>query len=139
MLRQVDNFALACNDEDTAKELYKQIGSRLRLLNETEDPFTYPGLITDLNGIDVEQSQEYIQIACSNYINRIYTSHGWDDDKSMNPVSKPISPLPMDTLHTIGTKTGPAEGTSKQQALEDQKGFSYRTLLGKTMYAYVSC
>ena len=44
MLRQVDDFALACNDESTAKELYKMIGSRLRLLDETEDPFTYLGL-----------------------------------------------------------------------------------------------
>ena len=58
MLRQVNDFALACNDEATAKELYKQIGSRLQLLNETEDPFTYLGLITDFNAIDVEQSQE---------------------------------------------------------------------------------
>ena len=59
-----------------AKELYKMIDSRLRLLNETEDPFTYLGPITDFTGIDVEQSQEYIQIACSNYIDRIYTNHG---------------------------------------------------------------
>ena len=57
----------------------------------------------------------------------------------MNPVSKPIAPLPMDTLHTIGTQIGPAEGTSEYQALEDQKGFSYQTLLGKIIYAYVSC
>ena len=57
----------------------------------------------------------------------------------MNLVSKPIAPLPMDMMHTIGTQTGPAEGTSKNQALEDQKGFSYWTLLGKIMYAYISC
>ena len=115
------------------------IGSQLRLLDETEDPFTYLGLITDFNGIDVEQSLEYIRIACGNYIDRIYTSHGWDNDKSMNPVSKPIAPLPMDTLHTIGTQTGPLEGTAEHKALEDMKRFSYRTLLGEMMYAYVSC
>ena len=41
---------------------------------------------------------------------------------------------------SIGTQTGPAEGTSEHQALEDQKGFSYQTLLvGEIMYAYVSC
>ena len=57
----------------------------------------------------------------------------------MDPVSKPIAPLPMDTLHNISTQAGPAEGTSEHQALEDQKGFSYRTLLGEIMYAYVSC
>ena len=57
----------------------------------------------------------------------------------MNPVSKPIAPLPMDTLHTIGTQTGPLEGTAEHQALEDKKGFSYRTLQEEMMYAYVSC
>ena len=115
------------------------IGSRLRLLDETEDPFTYLGLITDFNGIDVEQFLEYIRIACGNYIDRIYTSHGWGNDKTMNPVSKPIAPLPMYTLHTIGTQAGPLEGTAKHRALEDKKGFSYQTLLGEMMYAYVSC
>ena len=53
MLCQVGDFALACNEDSTAKELYKIIGSRLRLLNETEDLFTYLGLITDFNTIDV--------------------------------------------------------------------------------------
>ena len=48
MLRQVNDFALAYNDEVTAKELYKMIGSRLGILNETKDPFTYLGLITNL-------------------------------------------------------------------------------------------
>ena len=100
---QVDNFALAWNDESTAKKLYKMIGSRLRLLNDTEDTVTYLGLITDFNGIDVEQSQEHIRIACGNYVDRMHTSHGWDDDKTMNPVSKSIVIFPIDTPHTIGT------------------------------------
>ena len=139
MLRQVDDFALACNDEATAKDLYKQIGSRLKLLDETEDPFSYLGLITDFNGIDVEQSRDYIQISCGNYIDRIYTSHNWNDDRSMKPASKPIAPLPTDTLHSLSVLAGYAEGTPEHQALEDKKGFSYRTLLGEIMYAYVSC
>ena len=110
LLREAGEFVMACNEEYTVKELYKIIGSRLRLLNETKDSFTYLGLITDFKGIDVEQSQEYVQIACANYIDRICTSHGWDDDKLTSPASKPITPLPMDTLHTIGTQTGPVEG-----------------------------
>ena len=55
-LQQVDDLALACNDEATEKDLYKMIGSRFRLLNETKDPFTYLSLITNFNGIGVEQS-----------------------------------------------------------------------------------
>ena len=82
-------------------------------MNETEDPFTYLGLITDFNGIDVEQSKDYIQISCGNYIDRIYTSHGWNDDQSMKPASKPITPLPTDTLHSLSIQVGHAEGTSE--------------------------
>ena len=40
----------------------------------------------------------------------------------------------------LGTETGgPAEGTKEHSTLEQEMGFSYRTLLGEMMYAYVSC
>ena len=34
---------------------------------------------------------------------------------------------------------GPAEGSDDHSILQDKKGFSYRTLLGEMMYAYVTC
>ena len=139
MLRQVDDFALACNIEDTAKEIYGIIGKALRLPNETKDPFTYLGLINDFNGIDVEQTKDYIQISCPNYIDRIMTSHGWTEEKSMQPLSKPNSPLSSETLNQIQKHEGFKEGTSDHIKLEKKFGFSYRTLLGEMMYAYVSC
>ena len=140
LLRQVDDFAIACDEEATAESIYDIIGKQLRLQSETSDPFTYLGLITDFNGIDVKQTREYIEISCAGYIDRIITSHGWTNEKNMLPVSKPISPLPTDTLHQIAKHTnGPKEGTAEHSALEAKAGFSYRTLLGEMMYAYVSC
>ena len=56
MLRQVDDFALACDKEDTAKEIYQLIGASLRLPKEDKDPFAYLGLVEDYNGIDVHQA-----------------------------------------------------------------------------------
>jgi hypothetical protein len=140
LLRQVDDFALACSDEDIAKSVYKMIGSKLKLPGEDKDPFTYLGEITDFNGIDINQTKDYIELSCSNYIDRIMTSHGWTKDKAMQPLSKPIAPLNTETLHQIGKhNNGPKEGTAEHQALEERQGFSYRTLLGEMMFAYVSC
>ena len=58
----------------------------------------------------------------------------------MEPSSKPIGPLPVDTVQHIYKKTGPAEGTAEHhQALEEKYGFGYHTLLGEMMYPYVTC
>ena len=62
LLRQVNNFALACKQESTAKESYNVIGRSLRLEKEPCDPFSYLGLVKDFNGVYIEQSSEYIQI-----------------------------------------------------------------------------
>ena len=69
MIRQVDDFSIACDNESTAKEIYNIIGSKLRLPKEDKDPFAYLGLITDFNGIDVTQNKTHIKLSCSNYIN----------------------------------------------------------------------
>jgi hypothetical protein len=139
MLRQVDDFALACKQEETAKAIYKHIGQKLRLPKEDKDPFSYLGLIHDFNGIDVKQTTDYIQISCSNYIDRIMTSHGWEKERNMQPSSKPTAPLSTETLSQINNHEGFLEGTKEHADLEAKAGFSYRTLLGEMMYAYVSC
>ena len=36
------------------------------------------GLVKDYNGTDLVQSKKYIEMNCSNYINRFLESHGWD-------------------------------------------------------------
>ncbi|KAG7369162.1 hypothetical protein IV203_031905 [Nitzschia inconspicua] len=46
LLRQVDDVALACRRESTAKAVYDFIGKALQQPNEAQPPFTYLGLIT---------------------------------------------------------------------------------------------
>ena len=138
LLRQVDDFALACDKEDTAKEIYSIIGSKLKLPKEPKDPFAYLGLITDFNGIDVTQTKDYIEISCSNYIDRIMTSHGWETTSPSNPNTS--APLSTDVLHQLQHHAdGPKEGTIEHRNLQEKQGFSYQSLLGEIMYAYVSC
>jgi len=138
MLRQVDDFALACKDESTAKAIYNAIGKKLKLPNESDIPFSYLGLIEDFNGIDIEQSKTHVRISCQNYIDRLLISHGWTTEKSMLPQEIPVSPMKED-ITDLYTDTGFKEGSSEHQALEESQGFAYRTLLGEMMYAYVTC
>ena len=52
----------------------------------------------------------------------------------------PRPPLPMDAIPTMyHTPAGPPEHSDEHAALEDTKGFRYRTLLGELLYAYVTC
>ena len=139
LLRQVDDFALACTNESIADEIYDIIGNELKLPTEDKVPFTKMGLISDFNGIDVEQSKDFIEISCANYIDRIMTTHGWETDRRMQPSDKPVSPLPTEVLSHLQNHTGPIEGSKEHQDLQDKMGFSYRTLLGEMMFAYVSC
>ena len=62
VVQQVNDFALACANESTAIAICRDIGKALQLPKEKINlrSFTYLGLMDDFNGIDVEQSHEYI-------------------------------------------------------------------------------
>ena len=138
LLRQVDDFALACSNEALAKRIYSQLGERLRLPTETTAPFKYLGLLEDFNGINVRQCDDSIAISCQTYIERVLKTHKWDTP-SEPTLCKPVSPLPDDAINNLYNNAGPAEGTPAHVALAIKNGFSYRTLLGELLYAYVTC
>jgi len=73
LLHQVDDFAVACPNEDLAKRLYDQIGKALQLPSEDTPPFKYLGLIKDFNGLDVAQYSDAIKLSCEKYIDRVLT------------------------------------------------------------------
>jgi len=64
LLRQVDDFAVACPAEDIAKRLHAQIGKALQLPSEDVPPFKHLGLIKDFNGLDVAQCSDAIKLSC---------------------------------------------------------------------------
>ena len=81
LLRQVDDFCCACTDEQDAKNIYNLIGTKIQFQSERDKgdiPFEYLGLVKDYNGTDLVQTKKYIEMNCSNYINRFLKSHGWD-------------------------------------------------------------
>ena len=100
-LRQVDNFLLACNSEQAAKDIFKAIGKAIQFDAENRDkiiPFVFLGVVKDYNGVDIKQFKDYIEMSCANYIQRLLKLHGWDKDSS--------KPLPSDPLSIPALNTG---------------------------------
>jgi hypothetical protein len=78
------------------------------LEKEPCDIFSYLGLVSDFNAVDIEQSKEYIQISCANYIDHLLITHEWEVPRKMKPTYKPIGPLPADDVQHIYKESGPA-------------------------------
>ena len=38
------------------------------------------GVVTDYNGVDINQTSIYIEQSCESYIRRLLKSHNWDED-----------------------------------------------------------
>ena len=72
LLSQVDDFALGCDNNDVAEKIWKLIDSK------TSAPLKREGLLSRFNGIDVEQTNEYIKIHCSTYLTKIMKSKQFD-------------------------------------------------------------
>jgi len=135
---QVDDYAVACPNEDLAKHLYDQIGEALQLPSEDTPPFKHLGLLNNFNGLDIAQHSDAIKLLCEKYIDRLLTTHGWLKPSPPVP-SKPSAPLPVDTVTSLHAHQGPPENTAEHAALVSKCGFAYRTLLGKLLHAYITC
>jgi hypothetical protein len=140
LLCQVDDFVLAMPDPAIAARLYDQIGKCLQLPGKTSVPFQQQGLIDSFNGVNILQTRHYIKLSCTSYIRRLLAAHHWatpalDEPK---PGSRPTEPLPASAIHALYQATGFLEGSPEHAALAKDMGFSYRTLLGKILYAYVT-
>ena len=138
MLRQVDDFALACPNEALAQRIYANIGTRLQLPSETAPPFKYLGLIKDFNGLDIKQYDDSIEVSCGSYIERVLKTHGWHTP-NLTESAKNATPLTTDAITSMYKHVGPAENTPEYAAVASEHGFAYRTLLGELLYAYVTC
>ena len=83
-LRQVDDFAIACQDEGTAKEIIESINNKMSV------DIHYLGLIDRFNGVDVTQTKNYIKIHNRTYIKKIIEGHKW-----LPQTVTPLKPIPM--------------------------------------------
>jgi len=139
-VRQVDDFALGCCQESTAKSVYSNIRTKLTLNNEAEAPFEHLGLVDSFDGYDVLQTRDCIKLSAESYIRRLLKAHGWDNPSPRESSNGPKPPLhESDVANLFNLAAVPVENTPEHKALEAEQGFGYRSVLGGILFAYVLC
>jgi deoxyuridine 5'-triphosphate nucleotidohydrolase len=130
-LRQVDDVAIAMEDDDTATILISNINVDLKL------PIQIMGPITQFNGMDIQQSRYYIKITCTKYINKMVQSHPWS---TLHPLPTMPLPFPSDkeSLRKLLQCNLPQTETEQKQ-LEERMGIKYRHVMGEVLFPMVKC
>ena len=131
--RQVDDLAIGCVDTDAVKDLVRVICAEDGIDLRDE------GVLDSFNGVDVEQRDRYIKITCESYIDKLLAHYGWSSSGSRDTDEKPIEPLAASTTQQMfdDYATAPRAGSAEYCDLETAAGFSYRSVLGALIYAYV--
>lgn len=127
LCRQVDDTAVACADPAICKMIIEVLATKIFL---TDD-----GLMKSFNGVDVEQTRDYVRISCESCIRKMLVSHGWDKSGPNESATRNLEPLPDAIAKVVDTTA-----EQKKEALElvDQHQFSYQSELGESIYAYVA-
>ena len=130
-LRQVDDFAVASSDEYTCDVVIQEISRHLTA------PMKNLGVIDRFNGLQIQQTQDYIKLHNSDYVRKIIKKHNWDKE-----TPAPNDPVPMrydsTYLHQLETTIGPTDPKSRNE-LEERMKFSYRQALGEILFAMITC
>ena len=123
--RQVDDLSVACKVSIICKEFLLAIKQHVNTDYESMGVNTGTSLHQCFNGIEVEQTQDFIHLSCLNYIDQILQSHGWETPSPCEFGSKEDVPIKQDLPDKLMKLEGPIEKTKEAQALAAQKGFAY--------------
>jgi hypothetical protein len=124
-LRQVDDFAIATNQEALYTSICNALDSHLRV------PMKRQGLLTHYNGIDIIQTRDYITLHVGSYIRRIIESHGWTD---MHRVTLPMS-SDNDHIRLLDSASPPVSDSDR---ILLEKLFRYRGGVGELIWAMIT-
>ena len=132
-LRQVDDFAIACDNEQIAKDMIAEINSKMSV------NIKYLGLLDRFNGVDIAQTRQYIKIHNQTYLKKILKNYSWIwKDKNY----KRVNPVPMKTTHGYQKSLEEADRPLTPDSaikLQRKQGFNYRQAIGELLYAMVTC
>jgi hypothetical protein len=131
--RQVDDLAIGCINADSIRKLVAIICSEDKIDLRDE------GILESFNGIDVKQTQQYIQITCESYIDKFLTHYGWSSASAHESSDKPIEPLALSTIPQLFADYDTNANADANALLEFETaaGFAYRSVLGAIIYIYV--
>ncbi len=127
ILRQVDDFNVAADNPDIAKQIYDKINHYCTLVQED-------GPVKLIYGVDILQTRDYIQLHLRSYLQSLMSDYPFLHN--IQTTDQPCSPLPEDLIRKTESTTAP-DTLQLRLDLEKQMGFSYRSLLGKLMFAMI--
>lgn len=123
-LHQVDDFAIACQDNILAQQVIKDIDSKMSIkIKEL-------GRIERYNGVDVQKTQQYIKIYNKTYINKLESNHSW---LNMEPQHFAAFPVPMNAGQKYQQQLEQFEPLTdiERHSLEKELGFGYRQVASR--------
>ena len=128
-LRQVDDFAISASTTDIANEIIDRIDQHMSIKVK---PL---GIMSRFNGVDIEQSREYIKLSNATYIDKIVSN------KKIDSYNSNYDPLPMSENSTYNKAIESAEPLQPNELakIENKFGFSYRQGIGELLYAMLTC
>jgi len=130
LLRQVDDFAFAVETEEIGKSIVTAIDQHLRIR------IKYLGVLTMFNGMDITQTQYYIKIHCTTYLNKIIHQHNWQES-----THKPYQiPYPADNTYCKILDTAlPPDTVQSQKQLSKHYNMHYRQIIGEFIWPMIKC
>ena len=132
-LRQVDDFAIACQDKTLASSIIKMINDKMTIdVKEL-------GQISRFNGVDVLQSKHFVKIYNKTYIKKMLAKHDWIHHETELPAATFPIPMKSEAAYQRKLETADTPSESEIAALEKKYGFGYRQAIGELIYALVTC
>ncbi len=131
-LRQVDDFAIACQDTETADAVIEAINSKMTI------EVKKLGMITRFNGVDVLQTRHYVKLSNATYIKKILANHPWLTHEAYPPSLYPL-PMRADSMYQRKLELALQLTAQALDAKETELGFSYRQGIGEILYALITC
>jgi hypothetical protein len=132
--RQVDDFAIAMANLQTAHKLFDMFDDKLTM------PMKRLGLVNLFNGVDVLQSRYFIKLSCQTYIETMSNKYINTWMKDLRDMAN--RPMPFPTTESFTKNFNNTVGTDDMKELEKLKnefGFGYRNGIGELIYAMVTC
>jgi len=132
--RQVDDFAIAAPDAQTADILLDMLDDKLTI------PIKRQGFLDMYNGIDVYQTRDYIKIACTSFVDKCCEKYidTWMKTYMMSGLQP--TPLPSNPtwMKKFNTATGDPDKKVQAKLAKDMK-LSYRSGVGELIWAMTTC
>jgi hypothetical protein len=133
-MQQVDDFAIAAPDEQTSEILMDLIDDKLTI------PIKRQGYLDMYNGIDVLQTQHYIKLSVTTFIEKVFEPYFKTWMKMCYPMSNRATPLPSDQqwLRKFNAAIGDPDPKVQAQLAKSMQ-LTYRSGVGKLIWAITTC